>query len=141
MNKKQKELLTKKVIEHIKKYDDSLTVEYIVNEMKDYSKASAEGRVFCVIDSVSKSGMSKTLLFYMMKKEKYSKKYHVRPFYSLMRFCGYKQNQRTGYFRVHGTGLDLVYHTHSELIDTCAYYNIITKDEARLLKREVPPTV
>jgi KaiC/GvpD/RAD55 family RecA-like ATPase len=57
MTKKQKELLTLKVNEHVKKHDDSLTVEYITNEMKEYTKASREGRVFCVVDSVAKSGM------------------------------------------------------------------------------------
>jgi hypothetical protein len=140
MNKKQKEELKVKVGRFNASNNDNLTVDYIVDEMRDYVKASNENRLFCSIKSVSRSGMSRTVVFYEMKREKNKSRYYIRPFYTLFLFLGYKLTKNDS-FKITGCGANMIFVTHNSVIMQIENFGIIGKAKADILSQRTPTAV
>lgn len=94
--------------------------ENFIYDAKRYIKAVKEGRLICSIDSVSRSGMSRTLKFVEMAKCKkpFYKPYAMLNFYNFFLMLEYTPARDSGYFRISGCGMDMVFHTNYSIIRT-----------------------
>ncbi len=95
---------------------------------KRYIDASKRESLLCIIDSVSKSGMSRTLKFIEAKPNK--GKMNFLNFYGLFNAMGFCKVKDSDSFRVYGCGMDMVFHTHYTIIRTLKGLGFITKTTA-----------
>ncbi len=133
----------KKIEVYLKKYnkniDYPINVDIFVNHAKRYIKAIKENRMICVIDSVSPSGMSRTLKFLEMDGKK--ENHHIYNFYQLFDIMGHQKVKNSDSFRIYGCGMDMVFNTNYNLIHNFAYMGIITKKTAEKLCQQIPHKV
>lgn len=114
MNKAQKTQLLSDLEKFTRRQNYSYTFDELCYDAKRYIKAIKEGRMICNIDSVSTSGMSRTLKFLGMERSKHSDnvQYNLLGFYRLFYFLGYTKVNNSDYFRVYGCGMDMVFNTN-----------------------------
>ena len=106
---------------------------------KRYIKAIKDGRMCCVIDSVSSSGMSRTLKFIECNGK--AGNYNYYNFYWLFDQLGYAKVKNSDLFRVYGCGMDMVFATNYDIIHTFKNLGFITKKTAGNLSKKTPYTV
>lgn len=112
-------------------------IELFVNDALEYIQAIRNRSMFCVIDSVSKSGMSRTISFHSVKY--YKGKYHFRNYYCLFTALGYTQSRYDkSLFTIYGAGMDMIFHTNYSNI--YAFYNLgfLTNEERNVLCQMTP---
>jgi hypothetical protein len=80
------------------------------SEVNEFCQALKSGAMFCVIHSVSKSGMSRSLAFYSPVTNKDGSIYY-RNWHSLMLSLGYKRHRSNDGFVIGGCGMDMVFNT------------------------------
>jgi hypothetical protein len=115
------------------------TNEDFYNHALRYLKASKENRIMCVIDKVSASGMSRTIKFLeasFKKRNIYGM--YIYNFYALFICLGHQKCGNSDYFRIHGTGMDMVFHTHYCIIHDLYRLGFITKKECDKLAQKTP---
>jgi hypothetical protein len=133
--------------EVMKKINDNghYTVEQFINDGLRYVKAIKEGRVINSIGSVSSSGMSRTLKFiecHPYKGYDGKKRYNWYNFFALFKALGYTPVGKYGqYFRVHGCGMDMIFHTNYTNIHRLWRLGFITKKECEHLSQQTPTTI
>lgn len=114
--------------------------EQFLKDAQQYIKAIKERRMLCCINSVSKSGMSRTLSFKSCEKSKYAKNdYWYSNYYALFTALGHT---RAGdYFRVNGCGMDMVFATNYNNIHEFKNLGIISKKECDKLCQMTPTCI
>ena len=112
------------------------SAEFIQNAER-YIKASKENRIFCIIHSVSKSGMSRKLSFYESTFSKEGKGGFLN-FTALFIALGYSDRNKNGEFTVNGCGMDMVFHTHYSIIRNLYNLGMLTKEECEILEQNTP---
>jgi hypothetical protein len=111
--------------------------EQFINDAKRYISAIKQGRMLCNIGSVSNSGMSRTMSFKSC--EKSGKRYYYRNYTCLFICLDYSEtNDKNGYFRIGGCGMDMVFHTNYTIIHMLYRYGFITKNECNSLAQQIP---
>jgi hypothetical protein len=114
--------------------------EFIMNATR-YIKAIKEGRIICSIDSVSKSGMSRTIKFLECKKGS-KNQHHYYNFYALFIALGYsKVSDRSDYFRISGCGMDMIFHTNYSIIHQLHQLGFINRKECAKLAQMTPSII
>jgi len=106
-----------------------------------YIKASRENRLMCSIDTVSKSGMSRTMKFFEMSKDKKTKDHYILNFYQLFCILGYTKVRDSDYFRISGCGMDMVFATHYNIIHELHGLGFITKKTRDTLAQKTPHNI
>lgn len=96
----------------------------VVNQ---FCQALNSGALFCVIHSVSKSGMSRSLAFYSPVTNKDGSIYY-RNYHSLMLSLGYKRHRSNDGFVINGCGMDMVFNTIYCMIGNFDSMGMIDKD-------------
>lgn len=109
-------------------------IEDFYNNAFRYKKAIKEGRMFCLIHSVSKTGMSRTLSYHECAKSK--ERYFFYNFYSLFTALGYTRIDES--FRVYGCGMDMNFHTNYTNIHILYRLGFMTKKECNNLSQLTP---
>lgn len=109
-----------------------------LEDAKDYISAIHQGRMLCVIHSVSKSGMSRNLSFYSCEVDRHGQHYY-RNYRGLFRCLGYTE-AREG-FRINGCGMDMVFHTNYSNIHNFRSIGILTAEECASLSQRTPPVL
>ena len=117
----------------------SFTNEEFLNNAKRYIKAVKDGRMFCVIESVSASGMSRVLDFKEMNGNK-KEGFRIYNFNALFVALGFQSVKNSG-FRVNGCGMDMVFHTNYTIIHNLKNLGLISKDECNILAQKTPSVV
>lgn len=115
------------------------SLEQFFNDCERYVKAIKEGRVICNIESVSKSGMSRTIKF--LECAKGNNRYNYLNFYSFFKSLGYSEVNRSHYFRISGCGMDMIFHTNYTNIHYMQRFGIITKKQCEHLAQQTPPII
>jgi len=114
----------------------------IAERLTEFCKATAEGRMFCIIHSVSSSGMTRNMSFYETAKLNHpmidGRKYCQLNFWSLFKALGYREAKGDG-FAIGGCGMDMVFATHYNIIHSAARFGIITKEQCAKLSQMTPP--
>jgi hypothetical protein len=126
---------SKEVIENIKKLN-YYSLEQFQQDAQTYIKAIKEGRMLCVIKSVSKSGMSRVIKFNSAEHGK--ERTNFRQYSCLFETLGYKESRSQSGYTVNGCGMDMIFHTNYSIIHSFKNMGIITKEEADKLAQQTP---
>lgn len=114
------------------------THEDFVRDANIYLKAIKEGRMLCVIKSVSKSGMSRVIAFHSCQKHQTSNFHNYRQYNCLFEAMGYKESKNSNGFTVHGCGMDMIFHTNYTIIHKLHRLGFITKEACGKLAQQTP---
>ena len=112
-----------------------------IETAKRYIKAIKDRRVVCNIESVSASGMSRTLKFISCERNTYDKKHHYSNYYLMFKQLGFTPVRDSNYFRIHGCGMDMVFHTNYTIIHQLQRLGFISKKECETLAQETPDVI
>jgi len=111
-------------------------VEDFISDAKKYIKAIKEGRMICIIESVSSSGMSRVLKFNSC--EKGTKTFSYRSYSLLFKTLGYKQARNSWGFTISGCGMDMIFHTNYTIIHQLHKYGLLNKKDCDKLAQMTP---
>lgn len=124
--------LSTEVKKNLKKFDIEESI--FINQAERYISAITDGRMCCVINSVSKSGMSRTMKFIECSKS--DTRYHFMQFYALFKVLGFSNKE--DYFRINGCGMDMVFHTNYTIIRNLFHMGFINKETCSKLEQKTP---
>ena len=119
------------------KSNNYASIESFIYDAKTYVKAIKENRMICRIGSVSKTGMSRTLKFNSCERNKYNKSFYHRQYIMFFELLGYKVDDK-GFTRIHGCGMDMIFHTNYTIIHKLGRLGILTKEEVEILAQRTP---
>jgi len=101
-----------------------------------YTNAIQEGRMFCVIESVSKSGMSRNLKF--ISSEKSDTRFWFSNYFAFFKALGFTPVKDGSAFRIGGCGMDMVFHTNYSICHKLESLGYITKEACDKLAQQTP---
>jgi len=116
-------------------------IQHFINSAKRYIAASRQHRIMASIGSVSKSGMSRTIRFTELGKSKYDGQHYIMTFCSLFNELGYREIKDSGYFRITGCGMGMVFHTHYQIIHQLHSLGFMTKPQRDKLCQKTPHVI
>jgi len=108
-----------------------------------YIKACREYGLICNIESVSRSGMSRTLCFYQMSKGKDHNgkpRYYVSQFWTLFKILGFRES-KGGNFVISGCGMDMVFATNYDIVHKLYNLGFIGSKECDVLAQRTPQVI
>lgn len=111
-------------------------VDDFINNGNRYIKAIKERRMCCIINSVSSSGMSRTLSFNECAKGRQG--YSYMNFWVFFKALGFTET-KDGNFRIHGCGMDMVFYTNYTIIHNLCSLGFISKKQCAELAQQTPP--
>ena len=111
---------------------DVKAIEAFEADAKRWVKAIKDRRMGCVIKSVSRSGMSRTMYFFEGRKGGFSQ------FYTFLNAMGYTQSRDRDGISVSGCGMDMVFHVNYTICHRLCRYGIITKKSCDHLAQQTP---
>lgn len=112
------------------------SVDNFIKDAQTYIKAIKSGRMLCIIQSVSSSGMSRVIKFNSFEGTKTSGNY--RQYAVMFEALGYKESKNRNGFTVHGCGMDMVFHTNYSIMHTFKRLGLITKEQCAVLAQQTP---
>ena len=115
----------------------SFDSEDFIRNAERYIKACKENRIFCVIHSVSKSGMSRKLSFNEATFNSEGRGNFLN-FTALFTALGYSDRNKNGEFTVKGCGMDMVFDTNYNIIYNLYSLGMMTKEECETLAQNTP---
>ena len=127
---------TKEIEKNIAKKLPYYNMEQFAQDAQTYINAIREGRMICVIKSVSKSGMSRVLSFHSI--EKGTERHWARQYNCLFIALGYTESRNRDGFTIGGCGMDMVFHTNYTIIYRLESLGYITKEECDKLAQQTP---
>lgn len=114
----------------------------IAERLAEFVTATAEGRMFCVISSVSASGMSRNMAFFETARygnpTATGKRYGHFNFWALFKALGYTSAGETDFFRIGGCGMNMVFATHYNVIHSAEAFGLITYKQCAKLSQMTP---
>lgn len=128
--------LTKEIKKGISKLS-YYSEDRFIKDAECYISAIKQGRMFCVIHSVSSSGMSRNLSFFSTEKSEGSEKFYHRNYNQLFLTLGYTYAKNKG-FKIGGCGMDMIFHTNYSIIHDLKNIGLITKEDCEKLAQMTP---
>ena len=128
----------KDMVKSLKKID--LSVERFISDMQTYLKAVSERRIHYSVDTVSKSGMSRTLIITSCERSRYNGKlqYHYRQYNAMLEALGYSVKRGyTDTIRVGGCGMNMLFATNYNIIRPAYRLGFISLEKCRILEQMV----
>ena len=126
----------KEIQKNLKKLYSFNSEDFIMNAER-YIKACKENRIFCIIHSVSKSGMSRKLSFYESTFNEDGRGGFLN-FTALFIALGYSDRNKDGKFTVNGCGMDMVFNTNYSIIHSLYSLGMMTNEECEILAQNTP---
>lgn len=117
----------------------SSEVDRFIDYAKRYIKAIKDKRMICNIETVSASGMSRTLKFISCEKD--TNGYYYASYFQMFKQLGFTPVKASNYFRVNGCGMDMVFATNYEIINNLYKLGLMTEKECRKLCQMTPSTI
>lgn len=115
--------------------------ERFIADAIDYTKAIKSGRMVCVIKNVSASGMSRQISFSSCEWYTYLNSYGQRNYNAFFVALGYTPVKNTGYFRINGCGMDMVFNTNYNIIHKLHRLGFISKSQCNKLAQNTPSVI
>ncbi len=112
------------------------TAADFLRDAKDYINAIKSGRMFCIIESVSASGMSRVLKFHSFQGGK--TRGYYRNYFAFFKALGYTPAKNSDGFRINGCGMDMVFNTNYCIMHDLKRLGIITTKQCSKLAQETP---
>lgn len=119
-------------------FSEEEIIKNFISDAKEYIQAIQERRMFCIIHSVSKSGMSRTISFHSCEKSGNKKQYCYRQYYCFFKALGYTAAKDSYFFRIHGCGMDMIFHTNYSIIHYLESLGFINKKQCEKLAQMTP---
>lgn len=133
---------TQTIQENVSKLLKGKDTEQFIKQAKQYIKAINQNRMFCIIKSVSSSGMSRQIAFYSTEQNKNTHRFYISNYILLFDKLGYKESRNNyGCFIVNGGGMDMVFHTNYSIIRKLHSLGFISKKERERLEQQTPATL
>jgi len=134
-------MLTEKFYNFTKNFVES-DKEALIRSASAYINASKNGSLCCIVKSISKSGMSRKLLFFSVDQNSEG---NCMPYYYgyFLELLGYKssRNYSDSSITVRGCGMDMIFYTHYKVIHTLFDFGFITENECAVLSQKTPHTL
>ena len=113
-----------------------MTVERFIRDAQTYLRAVKERRINYTVDTVSKSGMSRTLMITSCERWRWDGKlrYYYRQYNTMLQAMGY--SVRRGYrdsIRVHGCGMNMLFATNYNIVWSLHRLGFISRRQCDLL--------
>ena len=115
----------------------SFDSEDFIRNAERYIKACQENRIFCIIHSVSRSGMSRKLSFYESTFNEEGRGGFLN-FTALFLALGYSDKNKDGKFTINGCGMDIVFDTNYSIIRSLFKLGMLTNEEWEILSQNTP---
>ena len=128
----------KELMKGLKRID--LPVERFISDAQTYIKAVKERRISYTVDTVSKSGMSRTIIITSCEKSLYNGKrsFYYRQYNAMLEVMGY--SVKRGYrdaIRVGGCGMNMLFATNYNIIWSLHRLGFITRKVCDVLCQAV----
>lgn len=130
-----------------KLWEIDMEPDHLAEHLQRYCKAVKQGRLFCIIHSVSSSGMNRNMSFHECAPYGYKlnngQTHGFMNFWSMFKALGYTQARKryeSDSFTVGGCGMDMVFATNYNVIHECQSLGVITKTECAKLAQMTPCT-
>lgn len=133
----RKNIESDKELSKIFKNSEFYDTENFIQNAERYIKAIKQRRIICNIDSVTKSGMSRTIKFMECQKVTGRNEYRYLNFYSLFDMLGYSPD-RQGFSRITGCGMDMIFHTNYTIIHRLHRLGFINRNQCDILAQNTP---
>jgi len=117
-----------------------ITNEDFINNAVRYIEAIKEGRIICNIETVSKSGMSRTIKFLECSGDK-KKGFRYLNFYNFFESMGYTPVRDHNTFRISGCGMDMIFHTNYTIIHQLHRLGFMSASQCEKLAQLTPPVI
>lgn len=115
------------------------STEQFINDAKRYINAIKEGRMCCIINSVSRSGMSRKIRFVECGKGK--DKYYYMNFFAFFSALGFSRGKDSDLFIINGCGMDMIFNTNYTIIHRLSRLGFLTMDECVKVSQMTPPVL
>ena len=115
------------------------SVEQFISDAKRYIKAIKEGRMCCIINSVSRSGMSRKIRFVECSKGK--DKYYYMNFFAFFSALGFSRGKDSDFFIINGCGMDMIFHTNYTNIHSLYRLGFISKKQCDSFAQMTPQVI
>lgn len=114
--------------------------EQFIKDGEKYISAVRSGRMFCVIHSVSSSGMNRNMSFHSCEKHSRERdRFSYRQYSCLFLSLGYTESRAyNGAFMIGGCGMDMVFATNYNIIRSLYRLGFITLKECCELEQMTP---
>ena len=139
INTIEKNIAKELKLSNVEKYG-STDVQDFIRNAKRYIKAIKQGRVICVIESVSASGMSRVLKFNECSGS-VKNGFRYLNFWKLFKDLGFSEARNSNAFRINGCGMDMVFHTNYTIIHQLQRLGFLSKKECENLAQKTPTVI
>jgi len=124
----------KELMNGLKKVD--MSIDQFIRDAQTYLRAVKERRISYTVDTVSKSGMSRTLLITSCERWRWDGKlrYYYRQYNTMLQAMGY--SVKRGYrdsIRVHGCGMNMLFATNYNIVWSLHRLGFISRKQCDLL--------
>lgn len=128
----------KELMKGLRKID--LTIERFISDAQTYLKAVKERRISYTVDTVSRSGMSRTIIITSCEKSIYNGKrsFFYRQYNAMLEVMGYRVKR--GYrdaIRVGGCGMNMLFATNYNIVWTLHRLGFINRKQCDVLAQVV----
>lgn len=115
---------------------DYYSEESFLSDANNYIEAISNGSMLCIIHSVAKSGMSRTLSFKSCKSN--GERFNYRNYNNLFFALGYKDGKNNEGYIIRGCGMDMVFDTNYNIIHDFYRIGLISKESCSHLAQQTP---
>lgn len=124
----------KELLKNLKKVD--MPVERFISDAQTYLRAVKERRISYTVDTVSKSGLSRTLVITSCERSRWEGKisYHYRQYNTMLQAMGY--SVKRGYrdsIRVFGCGMNMLFATNYDIVWSLHRLGFISRKQCDVL--------
>ena len=114
------------------------SVDQFIKDVNSYINAVKDGRILYTVERVSQSGMSRLINVTSCEQSRnnYYRKYYYRNYNQMVLVLGYSVN-KNGLVRVSGCGMDMLFATNYNLINTFHKLGFINKTQCDKLRQAV----
>ena len=127
--------LTKKMIKRLEN-ETYYNQEDFIQDCKEYIKAIKEGRMLYLVDTVSNSGMSRTLIIKSCEKNKRTKDFYYRNYTFMFKILGYSLSKDYN-IKVSGCGMNMLFATNYDIIHTFKNIGLINSKVCDVLAQKI----
>ena len=127
--------LTKEMIKRLEN-ETYYTQEYFIQDCKEYIKAVKEGRMLYLVDTVSNTGMNRTLIIKSCEKNKRTKDFYYRNYTFLFKILGYSLSKDYN-IKVSGCGMNMLFATNYDIIHTFKNIGLINSKVCDVLAQKI----
>ena len=115
-------------------------LESFYQDCETFVYHTKDRRMFCIIRSVSRSGISRVMDFRSPINHG-DGSWGFRGWYQFMNTLGYRESKSDRGFVISGCGMDMVFHTHYTIIHRLCKFGFITKGECDKLAQMTPTII